>query len=65
MCFHFILGLVLVTSDRGITAERSVDKLVNTSAAHFCTFCETKSLRKNAKCDAYAFFVAQTVTIGD
>jgi len=41
-----------------------VDKSVNTSAAHVCAFCETKSLCKNAKCDPYAFFVAQTVTIG-
>jgi len=57
MRFYFMLGLVLVTSDCGITAERSVDKLVNTSAAHICTFCETKSLRKNAKCDAYALFL--------
>jgi len=39
-----------------------VDKSVNTSTAHVCAFCETKSLCKNAKCDAYAL-VAQTVTI--
>jgi len=66
MRFYFILGLVLVTSDCGITAERSVDKLVNTSAAHIWAFCDTKSLSKNAKCDTYAlFFVAQTVTIGE
>jgi len=40
-----------------------VDKSGNTSAAQVCTFCETRSLRKNAKCDAYTLFVAQTVTV--
>jgi len=38
------------------TAECGVYKSVNTSAAHVCAFCETKSLCKNAKCDAYALF---------
>jgi len=47
----------------GITAECGVDKSVNNSTAHVCAFCKTKSLCKNAKCDAYAL-VAQTVTIG-
>jgi len=61
MRFCFKLGVVLVSSDCGITAD--VDKSVNTSAAHDCAFCETKSLCKNAKCDAYKLFVAQTVTI--
>jgi len=54
MRFCFKLGLVLVSSDCGITAD--VDKSVNTSAAHDCAFCETKSLCKNAKCDAYKLF---------
>jgi len=54
MRFYFKLWLVLVTSDCGITAECGVDKSVNTSTAHFCAICETKSLYKNAKCDAYA-----------
>jgi len=39
------------------TAECGVYKSVNTSAAHVCAFCETKSLCKNAKCDAYALFL--------
>jgi len=60
MRFCFKLGLVLVTSDCGITAECDVDKSVNTSVVHVC---ETKSLCKNAKCDAYTLFVEQTVTI--
>jgi len=59
-----MLGLVLVTSDCAITAECCVNKLVNTTAAHICTFCETKSLCKNAKCDANGLFVAHTVTNG-
>ena len=46
-CFYFMLSLVLVTSDCGITAKCSMSKSVNTSAAHICTFCETKSLCKN------------------
>jgi len=54
--FYFKLGLVLVTSDCGITAECGVKKSVNTSAALVCAFCETKSLCKNAKCDAYTLF---------
>ena len=54
--FYFLLGLVLVISDCGITAECSVNKSVNTCAAHICAFCETKSLCKNAKCDAYGLF---------
>ena len=58
-----MLGLVLVTSNCGITAECSVNNSVNTAAAYICTFCETKSLCKNAKCDAYGLFVAQTVTV--
>jgi len=33
MGFNFKLGLVLVTSDCGITAECDMDKLVNTTAA--------------------------------
>jgi len=50
----------------GITAECGVDKSVNTSTtAHVCAFGENKPLCKNAKCDAYTFFVAQTVTIGE
>ena len=56
MRFYFMLGLVLVTSDCGITAECSVNKSVNTTAAHICAFCDTKSLCKNAKCEAYALF---------
>ena len=40
-----------------------MDKLVNTSAAHVCAFCEIKSLCKNAKCDVYVLLVAQIVTI--
>ena len=41
-----------------------MDKSVNTNAAYVCAFCETKSLCKNAKRDAYTrFFGAQTVTI--
>ena len=61
VCFKFGLN-VLVTSDCGITAECGVNKLVKTTAAHVC---ETKSLCKNAKCDAQPtdVFVAQTVTI--
>jgi len=51
-----MLGLVLDTSDCGITAECSVDKSVNTTAVHICAFCETKSLCKKAKCDAYGLF---------
>jgi len=51
-----MLGLPLVTSNCGITAECSVSKSVNTTAAHICAFCETKSLCKNAKCDAYGLF---------
>jgi len=54
VCFYFKLGLVLVTSDCGITAECGVDKSGNTSTAHVSAFCETKSLYKRAKCDAYA-----------
>jgi len=66
MHFYFMLRLVLVKSDCGVTAERGVYKSVNTSAAHICEFCETKALSKNAKCDAYAlFFVAQTVPFGE
>jgi len=60
MRFYFKVGLVLVTSGCGITAESGMDKSVNTTTAHVC---ETKSLCKNAKCDAYTLFVAQTVTI--
>ena len=56
MRFYFKVGLVVVTSNCGITAEYGVDKSVNTSAAHVCAFWETKSLCKNAKCDAYALF---------
>jgi len=56
MRFCFKLGFVLVTSDRGITAECGVDKSVNTSAAHVCAFCETISMCTNAKCDAYTLF---------
>ena len=48
-----MLGLVLVTSDCGITAECSVNKSVNTTAPHICSFCETKSLCTNAKFDAF------------
>jgi len=51
-----MLGLVLVTSDCGITAECSVNKSVNTTAVQIRAFCETKSLCKNAKCDAYGLF---------
>ena len=51
-----MLGLPLVTSNCGITAECSVNMSVNTTAAHICAFCETKSLWKNAKCDAYGLF---------
>jgi len=58
MSFGFRLGLVLVTSDCGITTECGVDKSVNTSAAHVCAFCETKSLCKNAKCDTHVLFLA-------
>ena len=43
--------------------ECGVDKSVNTRAAHVCTLCETKSLCKNAKCEANTLFVTQTVTI--
>jgi len=58
--FYFI-----VTSDCGITAECSVNKLVNTAAAHVCAFCETKSLYKNKSVRLTDFFVAQTVTVGE
>jgi len=51
-----MLGLALVASVREITAECSVNKSVNTIAAHICAFCETKSLCKNAKCEAYGLF---------
>ena len=50
---RFMLGRVLVTSCCGITAECSVNKSVKTTAAHICAFCETETLWKNAKCDAY------------
>jgi len=33
-----------------------VNKSVNTTAAHICAFCETKSFCKNAKYDAYGLF---------
>jgi len=56
MSFYFMLGLVLITPGCEITAECDVKKSVNTSAAHICAFCETKSLCKNAKCDAYGLF---------
>jgi len=62
MRFCFKLVLVLITSDCGITAEFGVDKSVNTSAVHVCTFYETRPLCKNAKCDAYTLFCG-TVTI--
>ena len=42
--------------DCGNTAECSVNMSVNTTAAHNCAFCETKSLGKNAKCGAYGLF---------
>jgi len=47
-----MLGLVLVTSDCGITVECSVNKSVNTTAAHICAFCEITPYCKNAECDA-------------
>jgi len=56
MRFYFMLGLVLVTTDCGITAECGVKKSVNTSPAHICAFCGTQPLCKNAKCDAYCLF---------
>jgi len=56
MRFCFKLGLVLVTPDCGIAAECGVAKSVNISAVHVCAFCETKSVCKNAKCDAYTLF---------
>jgi len=56
MRFYFMLGLVLFTSDCGITAGRCVNKSFNTTAAHICAFCETNSLCKHAKCDAYGLF---------
>jgi len=56
MRFYFMLGLVLVTSDCGITAACGVNKSVNTTAAYICTFFETKFLCKNAKYDAYGLF---------
>jgi len=56
MCFCFKLGLVLVKSDCGMTAKCDEDKSVNTSTMYVCAFCETKSLCKNAKCDAYILF---------
>jgi len=36
MLFHFILSLVIVTSDCGSTAECGANKSVNTTAAHIC-----------------------------
>ena len=45
-----------------ITDECGVDKSVNTSAVHVCAFYETRTLCKNAKCDAYNVFCG-TVTI--
>jgi len=33
-----------------------VNKSVNTTATHICAFCGTRSLCKNAKCDAYGLF---------
>ena len=56
MRFYFMLEPVLVTSDCGITADCSVNKSVNTTAGRICAFFETKSLCKNAKCDAYGRF---------
>ena len=61
MHFYFKLGLVLVTSDCGITAKCGVDKLVNTSTAHVCAFCKTKFLCKNAKYDGYALFCGTVI----
>jgi len=55
---RYMLGLVLITSDCGNTAECSVNMSVNTTAAHICAFCETKSLCKNSKCDVYGLFRA-------
>jgi len=46
MRFYFMLGLVLVTSVCGITAECGVNKSVNTSAANFYAFCETSLVQK-------------------
>jgi len=48
-----MLGLVLVASDCGNTAECSVNMSFNTTTAHIC---EAKSLCKNGKCDAYGLF---------
>ena len=45
MGFCFKLGLVLFTSDCGLTAECGVDKSVNTSSTHV-----------SPKCDAYTLF---------
>jgi len=56
MRFYFKLWLVLVTSDCGITAECGVDKSVDTSAAHVCAFCETKSLCKTQSVTLTYFF---------
>jgi len=63
MRFCFKLGLVLVTSDCGITADCYVDRSVNTNTAHACAFYETKTVCKNAKFHAYTLFLAQTVII--
>jgi len=52
-----MLGLVLIISDCGFIAECGVNKSVNTSTVYICTFGETKSLCKNAKCDAYGIFL--------
>ena len=56
MRFCFKLGLVLVTSDCGITADCYVDRSVNTNTAHACAFYETKTVCKNAKFHAYTLF---------
>ena len=65
LCFK--LGLALVTSDCESTAECGADKSVSTSEAHVCTFCETKSLCKNAKCDTHTLFCGTNSvrTVGD
>ena len=65
MHFYFMLGLVLVTSDCGSTAECGVNKSVNTNSAHICAFCETRSCAKTLCVTLTEFFVAQTVTIGE
>ena len=63
MRFYFKLGLVLVTSDCGITAKCGVDKSVKTSAC-FRILRDYVLVQKRKVWRLRTFVVAQTVTIG-